>query len=502
MPWCWRPRRSAQRRDQHPADRRGDGVRDGAVPRAAARGRSRGAGRVGPPARGRWRLRLLPRPRAARGGALRQRGAVRQRRRPRDRPRLGPGLLLGVSRRGAPRRECPGAATGFADGKRNLHALARAGRPRPPLPALPRPARGAPAEAAARADSGAGEREDRPGVPRRTDRAAGAKPAATRRRATSGSPPASRRAPPSQRSPASRTARRRRAPRRCRRSQALVLQLQLPGRSATQPRAAGHAGPSPRPSWCCGRSGMLIFSIRPAGPGQRPQADPGRPASQGQRRREQAPGQRQGGGRFPEGGHRVRVTILDRQTLRPEQLAEVACIREQGARVTQAPVGLVHQIDCPFALLCDESEDRSPDRKGQQREFLGHQPHGNEAAAARDPPPPSERPPVEEQEQGRKGHQHWLCHQPEGEKEGRSEIPRDSGMACVAHPRPEREQAEERREDVLALGDPDDGFTRSGWAATPPRGGAPRPPSRRVRRRSCVHRATGVPRSTPRERSP
>ena len=54
---------------------------------------------------------------------------------PESAPRLGPGALLGVSRRGAPRAECPGAATGFADGKRNLHALhVQAGRGRRCLP--------------------------------------------------------------------------------------------------------------------------------------------------------------------------------------------------------------------------------------------------------------------------------------------------------------------------------------------------------------------------------
>ena len=52
-----------------------------------------------------------------------------------ERPRLGPGALLGVSRRGAPRAECPGGTTGFADGKRNLHALhVQAGRGRRCLP--------------------------------------------------------------------------------------------------------------------------------------------------------------------------------------------------------------------------------------------------------------------------------------------------------------------------------------------------------------------------------
>ena len=164
-------RRAAVARQWPPGGTRRSTARQACVTRPchARSGRRRGA--FGLPARPvlERRLPLLPRSRAGRRGALRQRGAGRRRRRARERPRLGSGALLGVSRRGALRGECPGRGDRVRRREEESARAARAGRPRPPLPALPRPARGAPAEAAARADPDARGRADRPGVPRRAE---------------------------------------------------------------------------------------------------------------------------------------------------------------------------------------------------------------------------------------------------------------------------------------------------------------------------------------------
>jgi hypothetical protein len=154
----------------------------------------------------------------------------------------------------------------------------------------------------------------------------------------------------------------------------------------------------------------------------------------------------------PEERPASRVRIEDGEVRGPEGLSQVARVGDRGVREPRVQGKLPERPRRPARALRQRRDRGGRCAEHEVGDFLGQQ-------HARPPQPTAqlgapERPVVEQQHHEGQGHRHRLGHQGERGERDREDERSASAPPRPAAVRPQRKQEEERRQQVLALGDP------------------------------------------------
>ncbi len=154
------------------------------------------------------------------------------------------------------------------------------------------------------------------------------------------------------------------------------------------------------------------------------------------------------------------MRVEGREAGRPEGLPEVDRAGDKGVR---DPIAHGNRIEagCRRAPLCHPGHHGRAEGEEEERRLLAQQgddPSNVERIVGPEPAKPSHRPRVHEKQRERERDHHRLGQEPQGEGQDDREVPEGAPSPHPADVGEEREQPEERGEDVLAFRHPGHGL--------------------------------------------